>query len=416
MAVNGAPRRTDLRLVTVTLVLPLVAGCQSAPGPGPSAGSTTSGASSGSQISSPGTSVTGPGAAQGAPTGFTVIMSGDVLLHEPLLKTAAADAKVTSGRGATAPRFDFRPMLAAQKPAITGADLAICQLETPLAEEAGPYTGYPSFAAPPHIVPALKDTGYDACTTASNHTLDKGLSGLTRTLDLLDKHGIRHTGSARSAREAETPLVMEVKGIRVALLNYAYGTNGPKPAANRSWAVNFMDAGKITAEARKAKAAGADVVLVALHAGTEYQARPDSQQVEMVKKVTGSPDVDLVYGHHAHVVQPFDKVNGKWVAYGLGNTLARSARSISGMQTREEVMARFTFARRKDGGYAVTKAEYIPGYMPPTAPFRYVDLQASLGDTGLPAETRAEYERALRDIDETVTMLGADKEGLVRGR
>lgn len=393
-------------------VVPLVsAGCQIASDPA----ATT-------EPTAMGTAEVAPMQNGGSGDSFTVVMSGDVLLHKPLLDSAAADAKAApnSGTGGTAAgvsgKFDFRPLLAAQKPAIGGADLAVCQLETPLAPPNGPYTGYPSFSVPPDIVPALKDTGYDACTTASNHTLDKGFSGLQRTLGVLDAHGIKHTGAARSAQEAATPLIMDVRGVKVGLLNYAYGSNGPKPPGSREWSVNFMDADRIKADARKAKEAGANVVLVALHAGTEYQAKPDAQQTDMVKKITTSPDVDLVYGHHAHVVQPFDKVNGKWVAYGLGNTVARSGRSITGMQTREQIMSRFTFTRRDDGGYDVSKAEYIPGYMPPTNPFRYVDLQSALASDNLSSAKRREYEKALADIEKTVTMLGADKQGLTRGR
>ncbi len=97
--------------------------------------------------------------------------------------------------------------------------------------DGGPFTGYPSFASPPQVAAALADTGYDSCSTASNHTLDAGTEGIRRTLDHLDKAGVRHAGSARTAEEATTPTLLEAGVARVAHLAYTYGTNGiPVPA------------------------------------------------------------------------------------------------------------------------------------------------------------------------------------------
>ena len=106
----------------------------------------------------------------------TVAMTGDLLLHEALWEQAAADARRTGKRG-----LDFEPILAAQQHYLDTVDLAICQLETPLADAGGPYSGYPAFNAPPQILDAATAVGYDACTTASNHTFDYGTAGLERT-------------------------------------------------------------------------------------------------------------------------------------------------------------------------------------------------------------------------------------------
>src|SRR5437867_6222430 len=96
---------------------------------------------------------------------------------------------------------DYSDLLAGVRPVIDQADLAICHLETPIAPASGPFKGYPQFSVPPEIAPALAGIGYDTCSTASNHTLDQGAKGVTTTLDTLDAAGIKHTGSARSARE-----------------------------------------------------------------------------------------------------------------------------------------------------------------------------------------------------------------------
>ena len=90
-------------------------------------------------------------------------------------------------------------------PDISGADLAICHMETPYGKSGGPFTGYPIFEVPPSIATTIHDVGYDSCSTASNHSLDGGEAGIDRTLDALDAAGVKHAGTARSAAEAATP-------------------------------------------------------------------------------------------------------------------------------------------------------------------------------------------------------------------
>jgi poly-gamma-glutamate synthesis protein (capsule biosynthesis protein) len=153
---------------------------------------------------------------------LTVVATGDVLLHQksPLIKGAAA-----AGR-AHGTEFDFSGVFANIAPVIQAADLAICHLETPLAEPGGPFRGYPSFSVQPQIVEALTGAGYDTCSTASNHALDAGFDGLVRTVDTLDARGMGHTGTFRSAAESLTPHIVHVGGVRVAQLSWTFGLNG----------------------------------------------------------------------------------------------------------------------------------------------------------------------------------------------
>lgn len=344
-------------------------------------------------------------------------MTGDVLLHYRLWTQAERDARpgadirfATSGPW-TGP-MDFSGVFAGQKPLVGSADLAICHLETQLAPPGGPYAEYPAFSVPPYVLTAIREVGYDACTTGSNHALDHGFAGLSRTLDLLDAAGLRHTGTARSKTESVRPLLLDAGGVRVALLEYAYGTNGIPLPAGKPWSVHLIDTARILRDAHAARGAGAQVVLVALHAGTEYQHAPSRQQLDVVRTLLASPDIDLVYGHHVHVVQPFQRMHGKWVAYGLGNTVANMARSRTSMDTREEVMARFTFTRRAGGRFMVSKAEFVPSYMPFEFPIRWLDLGVALKDPSLPVARRSEYQRAYDDIVRTVDALGAAQWGL----
>ncbi len=358
----------------------LLTACSSTPEQQPPAASAASEA--------PATASQGPGGA------FTVVATGDVLIHPALTDQAKED-----GGG----KIDYRPLLAGIKPLISGADLGICHLETPLAPKGGPYSGYPSFSAPPEIVDALKDTGYDNCSTASNHTIDQGVDGATRTLDKLDEAGIKHTGSARSAEEAKKPLIVDVKGVKVAQISFSYGFNGIKVPAGKPWLVNQIDAEDVIAQAKAARKAGAQVVLASLHWGTEYQHDPTAEQRSLAKKLLGDDSIDLIIGHHAHVVQPFEQINGKWVAYGLGNSVARHSEPKG--STEQGAAARFRFVR--DGErWKVDKAEYVPTLVQLGPPIRLLDLTAGQsGNAGADA---------LKATDEVVLSRGAGDQGLTR--
>jgi poly-gamma-glutamate synthesis protein (capsule biosynthesis protein) len=159
---------------------------------------------------------------------------------------------------------------------------------------------------------------------------------------------------------------MTVDGVRVAHLSWTYGLNGIPEPAGQPWAVNDFDptgpqVDGILAEAARARAAGAEVVIASVHCCTEYQHDPSPAQTAIAAALLASPDIDLVLGHHAHVVQPFERINGEWVAYGLGNHIAQQARPV----TYDSVIARFTFTRGPDGRYAVSTAEAIPTHIQP---------------------------------------------------
>ncbi|WP_212828477.1 CapA family protein [Catellatospora sp. TT07R-123] len=287
-----------------------------------------------------------------APRTFTVVGSGDVLLHNGLWAQAQRDSP---GGG-----YDFRPILAGVEPVVSAADLAICHLETPLGSPGGPFTGYPVFKVPPQIVPALRDTGYDACSTASNHSIDGGEAGVRRTLDALDRAGIAHAGMARSQAEQDTPTIVTVRGVRVGLLSYSFGFNGIRRPKGKEWLVNLLEPDRVRAAARRARQAGAEVVIVSVHWGTEYEHRPNSQQLDVARRLLADGSIDLILGHHAHVVQPFERIGDRWVAYGMGNHISYQGFSDD---TRDGVISRFTFTEVEPGRFRVTRAEALPTYM-----------------------------------------------------
>lgn len=337
------------------------------------------------------------------PARLTIAAAGDLFVQPALVAQARADAQA-AGRGG----YDFTQIMAAIVPAIQAADLAVCHVEQPLGPAQGPFTGFPIFNSPVELADAAAAAGFDTCSTASNHTLDHGPEGVARTLDHLDRVGLHHTGSARSAREAATPNIVPVRGVKVGHLSYSFSFNGIDRPPGQSWIANLIDPHAILAEARRAKAAGAEIVIASLHWGTEYQNAADEGQIGLAGQLLASPDIDLIIGMHAHVVQPFEKIADKWVAYGLGNLLVRFADG-SPENTADSVVPTFTFAEVAPRTWHVDAVEVRPFFMDYHPKARLVDLATARSGTNPRA---ADYARIHRRIAGYVTMRGAAAEGL----
>jgi poly-gamma-glutamate capsule biosynthesis protein CapA/YwtB (metallophosphatase superfamily) len=339
------------------------------------------------------------------PRSFTFVATGDVLLHTALWDQARADA-AAAGR----PGHDFGPMLSGIQPVVSEADLAICHMETPVAPPGGPFFGYPSFSVPPEIAPALAATGYDACTTASNHTYDRGADGVDRTLAALDAAGISHAGSARTPQEAGTTTLLDVNGVTVALLSYTYSFNGVPAPHGETWRSNPIDEGRILADAATARQRGAEVVIAALHWGDEYNHDPNAQQAELAPRLIRSPDIDLLLGHHAHVVQPIEAVDGEWVVYGMGNLVSNLG--AKGPEKLEGLLVRFSFTEQPTGGWRTTRAEFAPVLTDDRGPIRVLDVGQALADPGTGPGLRARLQTARDRTTAIVGGRGAPAQGL----
>ncbi|MDH3295566.1 MAG: CapA family protein, partial [Acidimicrobiia bacterium] len=256
------------------------------------------------------------------PRSFTLAFTGDVLLHSRVNGVAAANAAGDDDRD-----WDYRPMLEPIRRLVQTADRAICHLEVNLSADGTRLSSYPSFRAPGQVAFDLADLGYDSCTLASNHILDKGLDGVAETLGVLDAAGIHPIGAARSPAEAEGRRLFTVRDVMVAHLAYTYWFNGILLPKEAPWTSNAIDEDRILADATRARRDGAEYVVVSLHWGQQYQHQPDRQQRELGPRLLASPDIDLIIGHHAHVVQPIEQINGKWLVFGLGNLLSNSSQA-----------------------------------------------------------------------------------------
>lgn len=291
-----------------------------------------------------------PASAPRRPIRLTVAATGDLLIHSPVWERARAP-----GQGGA---YDFGPMFRYVKSTIAGADLGICHLETPLTK--GEPSGYPVFAAPADLAPAIRATGWDACTTASNHSLDRGQPGIDETARVLDRAGVAHTGSFRSRAERARTTMLEAKGIKVALLAYTDTTNGiPLP---RPYSLNRVRTQQILADAATARRRGARAVLVSLHWGAEYQHRPTDRQRRLADALTRSPDVTAVLGQHAHVVQPIRRVNGKPVVFGEGNLLSNQTEACCPAASQDGLIALLEMMV-DDRGARVVAVRHVPTYV-----------------------------------------------------
>lgn len=277
-----------------------------------------------------------------------LLFAGDAMQHQAQIDAA----RCPDGT------YDYSDCFTDISPLVQSADLAVVNLETPVGTS-GPYTGYPCFYAPAAFVDALTDAGFDIFLTANNHTLDRRARGLRSTIEQLDARCIYHLGTYtdKNARAAALPLILTSKGIRIAFLNYTYGTNGITPS--EGVVVDYIDRKQITDDIIRARIAGAEAIVVALHWGDEYHLLPNSSQKQLAGFLA-EQGVDLIIGGHPHVIQPMEVVHSQsydkdvLVVYSLGNF-------ISNMKTRDTRGGAFVRARLRrlpDGTVRFASADW----------------------------------------------------------
>lgn len=373
----------------IALSAVLVVGCSS------QSSARDTGSAQKSTVAGTGSSASGS-SAQGAakPVSVTVSGSGDILLHSPLVREAAAYARAGGRTG-----YDFDPMFAPVKKSISAADIAICHQETPISstDDNLSVPGSLVFNVPREIAGTLKRAGYDGCDTASNHTMDQGVAGIVSTRKMLQGAGLKVAGPTGAPGPPGIPAMYEAKGVKVADLAYTYtlpNTSGPSTdvPAGAPWLKSYLwpavGAAGIIANAKTAKAAGADIVIVNIHWGTEGVQRPTTDQVALAKKLMASPYVDAIFGTHAHVVQPCTTINGKFVFYGFGNFISNQGPG-NGPQTesnRDGVLAQVTFSRNASGAWS-QQAKYQPTHVE-TADNHTVRLSTPSADAASWARTK----------------------------
>lgn len=244
-----------------------------------------------------------------------LLFAGDIMQHQTQLEMA------DNGNREYSFTYCYRHI----SQFVKGADISVANLETTIGSSG--YSGYPSFCAPDSFLYAVKEAGFNTLLLANNHCLDKGKRGALYTLNLLDSLGITHCGLYRNAEEREKryPVIIEKKGVRVALLNYTYGTNGRETPA--PMIVNLIDKEMMAADIEKARAMKVDAIIACMHWGDEYVSLPPARVKEMSKWLL-QQGVSHIIGNHPHVIQPIEvRENGETpdrhvVVYSTGNLVS----------------------------------------------------------------------------------------------
>ncbi|WP_337100222.1 CapA family protein [Paenibacillus sp. YIM B09110] len=299
-------------------------------------------------------------------TDITIAAVGDFLMKTRIINSA----KVSGDKG-----YSFDPIFEPVASHLWSADFTIGNLETnfggPKASDYSivkrhPKTNWPMFNCPDPFADTLKNLGFDVLTTANNHCMDCGISGLRRTLNVLDKVGIAHTGTFRSQSESQEMLIHEVKGIKIGVLAYTKTTNQIPVPADHSWAVNLIDNAKIVADLKKLRAAGAELIIVCMHFGKEYGMYPIEQQKTLVPLLFKN-GADIILGAHSHVIQPalFDESRDIWGAskrrfaiYSLGNFI--STRLYYNDHTLTGLITHIQVRKNDKGKIEIRGVEFIP--------------------------------------------------------
>lgn len=234
---------------------------------------------------------------------------------------------ITQIRQAKATNYDFTDSFAAIKDIVGKSDLSVVNLETTIAKDTSDMSGYPEFATHENVIKALKDTGFDVVSTANNHAYDRRLKGIDRTIEIIEKYGLKRTGTFKE-NESTNPLIVDVKGIKVGFFSYSQMLNGYEKLmlnSGRDTAVNLIDMDKIKKDVDYLKKNHADVIMCYMHWGEEYSDYPNSYQKNTFKKLADM-GVDLVIGSHPHTIQKSEVIenNGKksYCVYSLGNLVS----------------------------------------------------------------------------------------------
>ena len=317
---------------------------------------------------------------------LSLAFSGDVLVHTPLIVQARRSAIANHSNN----EYDFRPMFDRVTPLISSVDLAICHLETPIAPDGEELSTFPIFGVPPEITEAIASAGFDRCSTASNHSYDRGIDGIDATINALELHGVSQAGMARTPAEIE-PHVITVNGVTLTHLSYTFSFNGLSLPADQQWRSAVIDSERILRDATFARAKGAEVVIVSMHWGNEMSSTPNSMQMTTAEELTKSGLIDLIVGHHAHVVQPITQMNGIWVLFGLGNILSNLPTDERWpAQSQDGAIATVNLTISPEGNVTVARPVVYPTWVDKIHGWTIRSVFDDLVDTSVSPGTKAE--------------------------
>ncbi len=281
---------------------------------------------------------------------ITLIFAGDVMQHMPQVEAAWNDELGI---------YVYDSCFKYIKPWLTGADLAIANLETTLAGK--PYSGYPAFSSPDELVNGLLNAGIDLVGTANNHCCDRGKTGIERTVTMLDSLGLMHLGTYKNAESyrKSNPKIINTRGFKLAFVNYTYGTNGiPVPDNN---VVSLIEKERLLADMKATHDSAVDMTIVFIHWGIEYQRAPNDFQKEIAQYLFNN-GADIIIGSHPHVIQPMEwrrsdtLKKDQLVVWSLGNFVSNQRKQYTdgGTMFKITLQKESGHTHIKDAGYQLT--------------------------------------------------------------
>lgn len=314
------------------------------------------------------------------PITFTLTSLGDTLCH---------NTQYWDAYNSKTDEYDFSYVYEDIKNYTLSSDITIGSLETTFAGKEKGYSNYPTFNTPDSLATALKDIGVDVVSLAGNHALDYGYTGLCRTIDVFNNIGLSHLGTYKTAEDQEKILIKDVKGVKIAFINYTYGTNGIPLPSGKDFCVNLIDKDFIKKQINQAKEQNVDMIVACMHWGTEYRITANSEQKDLANFLFEN-GVDVILGNHPHVLEPMEKktitlqdgtTKDVFVVYALGNFTADQRDEI----TRDSAILNLTITKNSDGKISIDKVNYVPIYMykntnVSTHKFKILDIEKTIKD------------------------------------
>ena len=314
------------------------------------------------------------------PITFTLTSLGDTLCH---------NTQYWDAYNSKTDEYDFSYVYEDIKNYTLSSDITIGSLETTFAGKEKGYSNYPTFNTPDSLATALKDIGVDVVSLAGNHALDYGYTGLCRTIDVFNNIGLSHLGTYKTAEDQEKILIKDVKGVKIAFINYTYGTNGIPLPSGKDFCVNLIDKDFIKKQINEAKEQNVDMIVACMHWGTEYRTTANSEQKDLANFLFEN-GVDVILGNHPHVLEPMEKktitlqdgtTKDVFVVYALGNFTADQRDEI----TRDSAILNLTITKNSDSKISIDKVNYVPIYMykntnVSTHKFKILDIEKTIKD------------------------------------
>lgn len=289
---------------------------------------------------------------------FNLTAIGDIMCHN----TQYFDAYNSSTDS-----YDFSYVFSDISHYIQDSDITVANLETTFAGKDRGYSNYPRFNTPDELAYDIGKLGVDVVSTSGNHSLDYGFSGLSRTIDTLNNANISHVGTYKTQEERDTILFKEVNGVKIAFLNYAYGTNGITIPSDKPYCINIIDKNLIKNDIENAKSQGADMIITSVHWGDEYSLTPNTSQDELADFLFQN-GVNVILGTHPHVLQKMEKrtisledgsTRDGFIIYSLGNFISDQ----NAKNTRSSIILDLQITKHTDDTLTIDNVSYTPIYM-----------------------------------------------------